>query len=122
MTQTIEKPRSSARPARNASQAQAIPTLRCMAYPHNGKYVTECIDLDIVAIGDDSAQAKGKLAEAIGGYIEVAFEGDIRGLIPRPSPLRRRLLWRLLRIMAVVTTRRFSIFDCSSTVARAAYS
>ena len=67
MTQTIEKPRSSARPARNASQAQAIPTLRCMAYPHNGKYVTECIDLDIVAIGDDSAQAKGKLAEAIGG-------------------------------------------------------
>lgn len=76
----------------------SIPTLRCYVYPiHSGLYEAECIDLDLVVRAKSSNKAKESLNTAIGGYLKTALRGDVRGLVPRPSPLSRRLRYQLYR-------------------------
>lgn len=68
-----------------------------------GDFVAECIDLNLIAEGQTVEEAIGGLQEAVYGYVHVALDGDTRGVLPRPSPLTRRLhyhcqrLWNKLR-------------------------
>jgi predicted RNase H-like HicB family nuclease len=67
--------------------------LRCFTYsPVRGKYIAECVDLDLLAQGNNREQAIGKLQEAMFSYLEVAFEEkSTRSLVPRLSPLSHRI-------------------------------
>jgi hypothetical protein len=44
-----------------------------------------------MSLGATPEEAIGALQEAMFGYLDVAFEGDLKGLVMRPSPLSRRL-------------------------------
>jgi hypothetical protein len=67
---------------------------RCFVYAVNpDKFVGECIDLDIAVEEASFSHALRSLKDAIEGYLSVALEGDVRGLVPRPSPLSHRLLY-----------------------------
>ena len=69
-----------------------IYALRCFLYRSSGKYAAECVDLDLLSLGDTSEEAIGRLQEAMCGYLETAFEsGPTKGLVPRLSPLSHRL-------------------------------
>jgi len=71
-------------------------TFRCWVYQERrNSFVAECIDLNLIVKAKSMKQATDSLQDAIRGYLAVAFDGDIKGLIPRPSPLRRRLLYHL---------------------------
>lgn len=48
------------------------------------------------------AATKG-LEDAVEGYLTVAMEGDITGLIPRPSPFKSRLIYRWIQVMDFLT-------------------
>jgi len=80
------------------------PVLRCAhcgkdmplrAYSYEigpGRFVAECIDLDLLSQGNTKEEAIGRLQEAMFGYLEAAFNGkSVRGLVLRPSPISHRL-------------------------------
>lgn len=74
---------------------------RCMAYKQaNHLFVAECIDLNLMVKAKSMNKATESLREAIAGYLEVAREGDIKGLIPRPSPISRKALYHWVGIKA----------------------
>jgi hypothetical protein len=56
------------------------------------------------------------LHDAMAGYLKTAREGDTTGLVPRPSPLRRRLRYHWFCLKAAFSTGRhnFRLLDCSS--------
>lgn len=96
--------------------------LRCYAYcVSKGRFVGECIDLDIMVEEDSLRRAVRSLNEAIDGYLHVAFEGDPAGLVPRPSPLFRRFLYHyrifVLRLFELFRRerpqKRIQIFEAS---------
>lgn len=91
--------------------------LRCVAFPDGrGQYAAECIDLDIMVSGPTLDDALESLKQAVHGYLCVAYEGELDGLVPRPAPLghRARYHWYLLRaLMAVGLRRNFLLSDCS---------
>jgi hypothetical protein len=77
---------------RSAYSDRAPLELRCYVYPvSSGVFQAECIDLDLFARGESASNAKESLGQAIGGYFKTALAGDPIGLIPRPSPLSRKL-------------------------------
>jgi len=70
--------------------------LRCYVYKNrSGKYIAECLDLDIMSQSDDLADAIGKLQEAMFSYLDLAFEGSTEGLVLRPAPWTHWLRYRL---------------------------
>jgi len=70
--------------------------LRAYFYsPGPGRYIAECIDLDLLSQGNTPEQAVGKLQEAMASYLLAAFDGEsTKGLVLRPSPLGHRLHYR----------------------------
>ena len=66
-----------------------------MAYRqgHN-LYVAECVDLNLMVKAKRMNKAIESLNDAIAGYLSVVCQGDTKGLIPRKSPLNRRLKYR----------------------------
>ena len=86
----------------------AIRPLHCFFYQAEPNlHVAECVDLDLISEGDTPEKAIRGLQEAMHGYLCVAFDGDIQGLVLRPSPLSHRLRYywydlkdRLRRIFA----------------------
>jgi predicted RNase H-like HicB family nuclease len=68
-------------------------TLRCFTYsPRRGKYIAECVDLDILSQGNTKEEAIGKLQEAMISYIEAAFDGKTtKDLVLRRSPFSHLL-------------------------------
>lgn len=67
---------------------------RCYAYAiARHAYVAECIDLDIRVEETSLDRAVRSLNDAVEGYLSVALDGDRSGLIPRRSPVSRRLLY-----------------------------
>lgn len=82
------------------TQGPNILTLRCFAYQRSsGVYVAECIDLNLIASGKTSKAAVKGLYDAIQGYLEVAFEGDRTGLIPRRSGLTSFLRYYRIKLL-----------------------
>jgi hypothetical protein len=65
-------------------------------YRSSCEYVAECIDLDLIVKDQTLEGALHGLQHAMIGHLKVALEGDITGLIPRPSPLSRRLRYYYL--------------------------
>jgi hypothetical protein len=99
--------------ARTPQKRQA-PVLRCHAYTRKGIAIAECVDLDLIVQAPTQDQAIEKLNDAMTGYLKVACEGDYTGLIPRPSPLSRRLLHHWFLFLAQFSKKRdFRLFDCS---------
>lgn len=106
----------------NALAAIQGKVLRCFIYQErSGLFVAECIDLNLIVKAKSPAKAQASLKDAIIGYLNVAVQGDTRGLIPRRSPLSRRLYYHWLRfrfskvqVRAKNTPRIFEIQDCLS--------
>lgn len=75
--------------------------LRWMVYASNpGEYTGECVDLDIMVRAGDPSKAMHSLHEAMDSYLDVAFKGDLEGLVPRPSPLSHRIRYQLFALRA----------------------
>jgi hypothetical protein len=75
--------------------------LRCMVYPNKpNEYTAECIDLDMMARGGTPEEAFCSLKGAIHGYLHVAYQGDPKGLVPRPSPLSHRAKYHWFALQA----------------------
>jgi len=78
--------------------------LRCWVRPDRelpGRWVANCIDLDLWAVGKDHRDAQESLHDAIQGYLETVLETQeptsIAELLQRRAPLRSRLAWHALR-------------------------
>lgn len=69
---------------------------RCFAEQRRSQWYTHCIDLTLDAQADEYAEARAKLDDAIGLYLEWAHErGLVDGAELRRSPLSFRLrYWR----------------------------
>lgn len=93
-------------PAQHEDDTQHRPCghihLRCFVYRSAGKYIAECIDLDLAVEEKTIQRAITSLNEAIDGYIKVAVEGDSTGLLPRRSPLRNRLMYHGVAVLVFV--------------------
>jgi predicted RNA binding protein YcfA (HicA-like mRNA interferase family) len=85
------------RPSLHCSKCKEPHYLRCFAYPTRGGFVAECIDLDLLSQGATVEEAVGKLQEAMFSYLDVAFDGDAKGLVLRKAPLSHRLRYHLHR-------------------------
>lgn len=75
--------------------------LRCFYYKDGSRFVAECVDLDLSVERPTAEEAVRELQIAMYGYLTSAFDGqDIRGLVPRRSPLSHRLRYRWENIKA----------------------
>jgi hypothetical protein len=98
-----ENPIKTAKPCNPIAQKRIV--LRCMVYANKpGEYTGECIDLNLMVRADDQGKALHSLHEAIIGYLEVAFKGDIEGLVPRPSPFSHRARYHVFALRAALST------------------
>lgn len=71
--------------------------LRCYAYRAGSTFRGECIDLDLLVERDSLPDVVRALSEAVVGYVDTANEqGWVDQLIPRPSPVSRRLKYHWL--------------------------
>ena len=69
--------------------------LRCYAYRAGATYRGECVDLDLLVERDTLPDAVRALSDAVVGYVDAAHEqGWLDQLVPRRSPLSRRLKYR----------------------------
>lgn len=63
----------------------------------------ECVTFNLVSTRDSFDGVLRAMRDQIVGYVEEAHAGDSHGLIPRPSPWRRRALYwfryRLYRLL-----------------------
>ena len=83
---------SSGSPSAASSAPSSKIQLRCYVYRCGpGMYEGECIDLDLIVPAKSSSKAVESLRSAIAGYLATVLGGDSAGLVPRPSPLLRRL-------------------------------
>ena len=79
-------------PVLQCSHCGELRPLRCFCYQaEQNLFVAECVDLDLISEGDTPERAIGGLQQAMHGYLCVAFDGDVEGLILRPSPISHRL-------------------------------
>jgi hypothetical protein len=99
--------------------------LRCLAYRDGDSYITECIDLNLLVKRRSISEAASGLEDAIKGYMLTALEneasfgelvetGEIKGLLPRPSPLAHRMRYHwycLLAAMVFGSRRSFQLHD-----------
>jgi hypothetical protein len=96
--------------------------LRCFAYRNRaGEFEAECIDLNLFIKAKSMNKAVNSLNDAIQGYLEVALGGDVTGLVPRPSPLPRRLFYhwvslrlRLKHTQATSSKKLFDFKECAA--------
>jgi predicted RNase H-like HicB family nuclease len=104
--------------------------LRAIAFldPDDGGYIAECIDLNLMVRRDTMEEAIRSLEEAIVGYLhtvccdqsaasELVQYGRVQGLVPRPSPLFRRLRYHLHCLLAALkgNERNFQLREYSSS-------
>jgi hypothetical protein len=91
-------------------------TLRCYVYRQAPEtWAAECIDLDLMVKDRGADIALHGLRDAMTGYLKTAVEGDMTGLVPRPSPLSHRLRYHWFCLRAAFTPGRhdFRLLDCS---------
>lgn len=102
--------------------------LRAIASPDEGGYIAECIDLNLMVRRDTMEEATRSLEQAIVGYLhtvcsdqsaasELLQHGRVQGLVPRPSPLPRRLRYHLHCLLAALkgNERNFQLREYSSS-------
>ena len=126
MSATAEKPRNAKAGTRVTPMPEfrlRMPSLlRCMAHRRKNRYVAECIDLNLVATAATPEDALRSLKLAIAGHLKVSLEGAsdlekqtglVKGLIPRPSSWRRRLVYHMLCLLAAFRSaeRGFRLYD-----------
>ena len=104
------------RAAQSAPVLKRSVLLRCIAYKlRDGRYVAECIDLDLMVTGDSADCAIESLHQSIRGYLKVVLQGDDSGLLPRRAPFSHRLGYHWYCFLAAISLdRSFRIVDCSS--------
>ena len=74
--------------------------LRCYAYRAGSTYRGECVDLDLLVERDTLPDAVRALSDAVVGYVDAAHEqGWLDQLVPRRSPLSRRLKYRWMTLL-----------------------
>jgi len=72
---------------------------------HNGLYVAECIDLDLMVKRDSEEASRHELLAAITAHVKVAIELGDESLLDRPSPLSHRLRYEVYRFAHVIAHR-----------------
>ena len=100
----------------NGLASLPILTLRCYVYRQTSDvWVAECVDLDLMVKARTADLAAHSLYDAMTGYLKTASEGELSGLLPRPSPLSHRLRYHWFCLKAALAIRRhnFRIIDCS---------
>ena len=91
--------------------------LRCVVFQSKpGEYTAECIDLDMLTKAATPHDALRGLKQAMQGYLCVALNGDLHGLVPRPAPLGHRARYHLFALRAALgltLKRNFLVSDWS---------
>jgi len=81
--------------------------LRAFVYRRHGKYIAECIDLNLLVQAELLGNAVVKLQEEVYGYLKVAFDGTTtKGLVLRPSPLTHRVRYQVDHFFRCLSNRR----------------
>jgi hypothetical protein len=105
--------------------AQTSFRFRCFAYTDRstGRFVAECIDLDLMVKARKANTATRELRDAVLGYVRVAVEsGQDAALIPRLAPLTHRIHYQAVAIasrMSLLGGDR--LFDCTPTTPARCY-
>ena len=109
------------KPSRKPSTSM---NLRCMAYRRGEEFRAECVDLDLLVSGRTMDEAQKHLIDAIHGYMTVVFSSsDTAGLMPRPSPLARRILYRFRCFEAAISKKRnYILFEQNESGAKPCFS
>jgi predicted RNase H-like HicB family nuclease len=102
--------------------------LRAIVFPDHGGYIAECIDLNLMVRRDTMEEATRSLEQAIVGYLRTVCSDQsaapepfqlcrVPGLVPRPSPLFRRLRYHLHCLLAALkgNKRNFQLREYSSS-------
>lgn len=91
--------------------------LRCVVFQSKfGEYTAECIDLNMMTKAATSHEALRSLKQAMQGYLLVALDGDLKGLVPRPSPPSHRARYHFFALRAALgltPNRNFLVSDWS---------
>ncbi len=101
------------------SQMKALSNLvlRCVVFQNKvGEYTAECIDLDMLTKAATPHDALRSLKQAMQGYLLVALNGDLKGLVPRPSPPGHRARYHFFALRAALgltAKRNFLVSDWS---------
>jgi hypothetical protein len=88
-------------------------TLRSIITPSNGSYLAECVDLNLIVQRPTPEEAAESLESAMIGYIqsvldnkqakvELSETGQVAGLLPRKSPLKRRVRYHAYCLLAAL--------------------
>ena len=91
-------------------------TLRCYAkQAKDNSWYAVCIDLNLVASGDNCQEARKKLHEQIQDYIEDALTVDSEyadQLIPRKAPLYFQIEYYWMKILILISQTSSSTNNC----------
>jgi hypothetical protein len=91
--------------------------MRCVVFQSKaGEYTAECIDLDMLTKAPTAHEALRGLKQAMQGYLLVALDGDLKGLVPRPSPPSHRARYHFFALRAALgltPKRNFLVSDWS---------
>jgi hypothetical protein len=77
--------------------------VRCLVWRDGVQWVALCVDFDLAAQGDTMAAAQSSLEEQISDYVREAVTVDRAhggALLRRKAPLRHRLMFRWLELLA----------------------
>ena len=63
---------------------------KCQVYRSDGAWYAECLTLDLLSRGDSEVDSIRRLQIAMFSYVATVMngEGSIKGLIPRPAPVK----------------------------------
>ena len=61
--------------------------IRCFTYKSGGYHYAECLNFNLLSRGASEEEAVARLQETMYSYVKTAFQGDIKGLIPRRAPV-----------------------------------
>jgi predicted RNase H-like HicB family nuclease len=118
-------PQANSRRKKMAKKMHLPFVLRCMAYPRKGRYIAECVDLNLIVRGNTLEEAQAKLKSAMAGYFDAVFadltpeqveNGALKGLLPRRSPWSRLAIYHCFCLLAAFWSARraFRICDCDA--------
>jgi predicted RNase H-like HicB family nuclease len=73
--------------------------LRCFSYRSGDWFFAQCLDLNLMSRGHTEEEAVSRLQEQMFSYVATAFDGDLKGLVPRKAsaPNWLRYYWHLLK-------------------------
>ena len=85
--------------------------LHCYGRPAGNEHIAVCLELALIAKGKNPQQARQKLEEQIGLYVQSLNKDNFRDLFPRMAPLKYYLDYQLVRLIVAFNKFSHSVRD-----------